>query len=124
MQRDLEPHVDAKEITAREDVAIYRDNIGAIDPTSQAVTESSASRFFDGNTLSLKNTPKSTLSEWDLRAASETKQWFDRDFEEWQRRRSETIGKYPSLAADWRTDVRINESLDPAEVAYREWSMK
>jgi hypothetical protein len=124
MQRDLEPPVDVKASIAQEDVDIYRDNIGGIDPASQAVTESSASRFFDGNTLSLKNTPKSTLSEWDLRAASETKQWFDRDFEAWQKRRSETIGQYPSMASDWRTDVRISESLDPAEVAYKEWSMK
>ena len=124
MQRDLEPPVDSKASSSavqEEEVAIYRDDIRSIDPTSQAITESSASRFFDGDTLSLKSTPKRELSEWDLRAASETKQWFDRDFQAWQQRRSETIGKYPSMASDWRTDVRISESLDPAEVAYREW---
>ena len=124
MQRDLEPPVDTKTSSSAEEKPIYRDDIKSIDPMSQAVTESSASRFFDGNTLSLKTTPKGTLTEWDLRAASETKKWFDEDYEMWQKRRSETIGQYPSMASDWRTDERIKGSLDPAEVDYREWSMK
>jgi hypothetical protein len=131
MQQDLAPPPDAKASstsapTAEElqDLAIYRDNIAASNPESLAVTESSAARFFDGNSLSLKTTPTSSLTEWDLRASMETKKWFDEDYEAWQQHREQTIGQYPSFAADWRTDVRIQHSLDPAEVDYREWSMK
>jgi len=131
MQRDLEreprtdlPGTSAATSEPEEEKPIYRDDIRSIDPTSQAVAESSASRFFDGDTLSLKTTPKSTLTEWDLRAASETKKWFDEDYARWQQRRSATIGQYPSMASDWRTDERIKGSMDPAEVDYKEWSMK
>ena len=131
MQRDLEreprtdlPGTSAATSEREEEKPIYRDDIRSIDPTSQAVAESSASRFFDGNTLSLKTTPMSTLTEWDLRAASETKKWFDEDYARWQQRRSATIGQYPSMASDWRTDERIKSSMDPAEVDYKEWSMK
>jgi hypothetical protein len=127
MQRDLEPPPGKSSPGGGgqpKERAVYRDDIASIDPESQAVRESSASRFFDGDALSLKRTPTSSLTEWDLRAAAETKKWFDDDYQQWQEHRKQTIGQYPSMASDWRTDVRISESLDPAEVDYREWTMK
>lgn len=115
-QRGGDSDVDASE------KAIYRDSISDIS-TNPAVLESSAARFFDGDTLPLKPR-RGRLSEWDLRASMETKRWFEKDYEKWQEFREKTVGRYSSVAADWRTDVRIKESLDPAEVDYREWSMK
>lgn len=126
MQRDLERREEGQvDGTAGDDLsekAIYRDSISDIS-TNPAVTESSAARFFDGDSLPLK--PKrGRLSEWDLRASMETKRWFERDYENWQELRKKKVGRYSSVASDWRTDVRIQESLDPAEIQYREWSMK
>jgi hypothetical protein len=125
MQRDLEPQTSGS--TEMNDLdptemAIFRDNISGIS-SNPAVKESSAARFFDGNSLPLKPV-RGSLSAWDLRASMETKRWFERDYQQWKKVTSETVGRYPSVASDWRTDVRIQESGDPAEVNYREWSMR
>lgn len=34
------------------------------------------------------------------------------------------MGRFPSLGADWRTDVRIQETGDPTDPVYREWTHK
>lgn len=87
------------------------------------LSESSAARFFGGNSLPLRSNP-GQQNEWDLRAFMEKKRWFKQDLEEWQKHRTDTIGRYASMAADWRTDARIQDCTDPAGVDYREWTMK
>lgn len=129
MQKDLEQEppssassVGVPEVQDVEEKVIFRDNIAG-SSSNPVVQESSAARFFDGDSLPL--TPdRGHVSEWDLRASMETKRWFERDYEQWQKHNEETIGNYPFVASDWRTDLRIQESLDPAEVDYREWTMK
>lgn len=127
MQRDL-VRGDPEQVVAGDsgedsaEKAIYRDDIAGIS-SNPAVVESSAARFFDGDTLPLKPR-RGRLTEWDLRASMETKRWFEQDTRDWQSYREKTVGKYSSVASDWRTDVRIRESMDPAEIDYREWSMK
>lgn len=41
----------------------------------------------------------------------------------WDARRAEA-GRYPSLGADWRTDVRCQQTGDPTDPTYREWTHK
>jgi len=120
MQRDLIRS--GAEGDSAEEKAIYRDDISSISSNS-AVSESSAARFFDGHTLPLKPR-RGRLTEWDLRASMETKRWFEDDYKKWQSFREKTVGRYSAVASDWRTDVRIQESKDPAEIDYREWSMR
>lgn len=38
-------------------------------------------------------------------------------------RRAE-VGRYPRIAADWRSDVRIKDTGDPTAPEYREWTHK
>ena len=42
---------------------------------------------------------------------------------EWNERRSR-VGQYPSLGADWRTDVRCQGTGNPTDPDYREWTHK
>ncbi|KAL4452357.1 hypothetical protein ABPG75_008019 [Micractinium tetrahymenae] len=63
------------------------------------------------------------LSEWDLRAKMEKRRRQQRAREAWDARRAEA-GRYPSLGADWRTDVRCQQTGDPTDPAYREWTHK
>lgn len=39
----------------------------------------------------------------------------------WDARRAQA-GRYPSLGADWRTDVRCQQTGDPTDPTYREWT--
>ena len=34
------------------------------------------------------------------------------------------MGHYPSLGADWRSDIRCKETGDPTDPHYREWTHK
>lgn len=61
------------------------------------------------------------LSEWDLRAKMEKKRRQQRAREAWDARRAQA-GRYPSLGADWRTDVRCQQTGDPTDPTYREWT--
>ncbi|GAB4818817.1 hypothetical protein N2152v2_005863 [Parachlorella kessleri] len=63
------------------------------------------------------------LDEWELRAIMEKRRRKEQQQADWMRRRSE-IGMYPSVAADWRSDVRIRDTGDPTAPTYREWSHK
>lgn len=40
---------------------------------------------------------------------------------DWERRRSE-IGMYPTVSADWRSDVRCRDPGNPTSMGYREWT--
>ena len=42
---------------------------------------------------------------------------------DWAARRAE-VGAYPTLAADWRSDVRCRDTGDPTAPTYREWTHK
>ena len=105
-----------------EEEDIYSDKMTSRN-SHPALAESAAARFFDGKTLPLQPNP-GTQNEWDLRASMEKRKWFEEDYMNWQKLREETLGRYPSVSADWRTDVRIQDSQDPGATEYREWSMR
>lgn len=67
--------------------------------------------------------PEPQLDEWDLRAKMEKRRRQQHEMQEWNERRSR-VGQYPSLGADWRTDVRCQGTGNPTDPDYREWTHK
>ncbi|PSC72276.1 hypothetical protein C2E20_4467 [Micractinium conductrix] len=67
--------------------------------------------------------PEPELTEWDLRARMEKRKRQQKQREAWNARRA-AVGHYPSLGADWRSDIRCKETGDPTDPHYREWTHK
>lgn len=113
-------HTSKVDVVEEEDYDEFKATAKSDNPV---LAESSAARFFGGNSLPLRSDP-GQQNEWDLRAFMEKKKWFQQDEAAWQKHRDDTIGRYASMAADWRTDARIQDCTDPAGIDYREWTMK
>lgn len=124
MQKDFEEgkDTDVREMSIRKR-EMERKQSTAANSHHPTLAESAAVRFFDTTSLALKP-DYGQQSEWDLRAAMEKKRWKERQHRAWEEHRAETLGRYPSVAADWRTDVRIQETEDPDATEYREWSIR
>ena len=113
-------HTSKVDVVEEEDYDEFKATAKSDNPV---LAESSEARFFGGNSLPLRSDP-GQQNEWDLRAFMEKKKWFQQDEAAWQKHRDDTIGRYASMAADWRTDARIQDCTDPAGIDYREWTMK
>ena len=90
---------------------------------SQGAEVPSATRLFDGSTLPI-NPNYGSMSEWDHRAAMEKKRRLERENEEWLEENKRSIGRFSSVASDWRNDLRVQDTGDPTQPAYREWTLQ
>lgn len=63
------------------------------------------------------------LTPWDLRAKMEKRRRQERDRAVWDEQRA-AVGRFPTLGTDWRSDVRLQETGDPTDPVYREWTHK
>lgn len=88
------------------------------------IGNSSAARFFGGDSFPIGRSNPGDLSEWDHRASMEKKRRLKKKRDEWLDHKRRTLGRYSAVASDWRNDTRITMTGDPTQPYYREWTMK
>lgn len=107
----------APETEDDDEVLLPRKNLDRLTDTS------SLARFFGGTTLPIRP-GLGPQTEWDLRAGMEKRRRMERERARWLAENERRIGRYSSVASDWRTDVRITDTGDPTKPTYREWTLR
>jgi hypothetical protein len=118
-QVDKDDNPMTSKITFRnaQDFPIFSVNDDSSAPTTKGITK------WDERQVLLPKQASNNLTEWDLRAKLEKRRRKAREEQAWHDIQSKLVRR-KSISADWRTDIRCNNTGDPTQPDYREWTNK